>query len=80
VKLTRCIFAVRSKKFLLVLFKEIENQPKTCRKFWLGIIRPVTLHSRKKTGRGNLKRVVTLSEAKGKIFESWEATAAILGF
>jgi hypothetical protein len=64
VKLTRCIFAVRFKKFLLVLYKEIENQPKTCRKFWLGIIRPVALHSRKKTGKDNQKRVVTLTLRK----------------
>ena len=40
------IFAIRPKNFSGSL-KEIENQPKTFEKFWLGIIWLVPLHSHK---------------------------------
>ena len=50
--------------FLLVLLKEIENQPKTLKNFWLETIRLVPLHSHKNGW-----------QTSQKIFESWEATA-----
>jgi hypothetical protein len=66
VKLSHCIFAIRPQKFSSSSLKEIENQLKSFKKFWLRIIWPVPLHSHKNGWQ------------KGqKIFESWEATARL---
>jgi hypothetical protein len=79
--MTTLYFCSPSLKFSLSSLKEIENQPKTCENFWLGIIRLVTLHSLKKgeetTEKSGCHPDPERSEGEGrKIFESWEATAS----
>jgi hypothetical protein len=65
------VFLQSVSKIFSSSLKEIENQSKTCKKFWLGIIRLVPLHSHK-----NGWLWTEQSEGKSqKIFESWEATA-----
>ena len=63
-KLSHCIFAIRPQIFYSGSLKEIENQLKSFKKFWLRIIWHVPLHSHKNGW-----------QTSQKIFESWEATA-----
>jgi hypothetical protein len=68
VKSSYCIFAVRPKNFHFSSIKEIENQLKTFKNFWLINIRLLPLHSLKTGWQLKAK----------KIFESWEATALLI--
>ena len=69
-------------KILIVLLKEIENQPKSLKKFWLRNIRLVTLHSLKNRVAEWASKVMDYhperSKGSQKFFESWEATATLI--